>query len=217
VNKRSKTKEKILKAALGLFNNEGESAVSSVDIASVLGISPGNLYYHYKGKDEIIAALFDDFEEEIRLVLAAPINEPLKLEDNWVYLYIIFEEIYDFRFFYKNLSELLIRIPDLRPRFRRLLALKEQTALSMLITLEETDSLSFEGAERAALAVRLAQHFTFWLQYHDLRTGSKTPKNLIDQGVFATLIQMTPYWKHGNCYAALLTEFFEEKQTVRSS
>ena len=67
---RSKTKEKILRTALGLFNNEGESAVSSVDIASVIGISPGNLYYHYKGKDEIIIELFADFEEEIRQVLS---------------------------------------------------------------------------------------------------------------------------------------------------
>ena len=92
---RSKTKEKILKTALGLFNNEGESAVSAVDIASVIGISPGNLYYHYKGKDEIIVQLFADFEDEIRQVLSSPIREPLKMEDNWVYLYIIFEEIFD--------------------------------------------------------------------------------------------------------------------------
>jgi len=104
VAERSKTKTKILKTALALFNNEGESAVSSVDIASVIGISPGNLYYHYKGKDEIIVELFADFEEEIRQVLSSPVREPLRLEDNWVYLYIIFEEIYDFRFFYKNQS-----------------------------------------------------------------------------------------------------------------
>jgi len=50
---RSATKTKILSTALELFNNEGEAQVSSVDIASVMGISPGNLYYHYKGKDEI--------------------------------------------------------------------------------------------------------------------------------------------------------------------
>ena len=56
---RSATKIKILATALQLFNNEGEAQVSSVDIASVMGISPGNLYYHYKGKDEIIAALFE--------------------------------------------------------------------------------------------------------------------------------------------------------------
>ncbi len=208
---RSKTKDTILKTALGLFNNEGESAVSSVDIASVIGISPGNLYYHYKGKDEIIVELFADYEEEIRQVLSSPVREPLKLEDNWVYLYIIFEEIYDFRFFYKNQSELIDRIPSLRSKFARILSLKEKTALSLLATLEESGHLRFDDGEKAALAGRIAQHFTFWLQYHDLRHGTAPPKSLIDQGVFMTLIQITPYWTHGEGYAELLREVVSEK------
>ena len=208
---RSKTKEKILKTALALFNNEGESAVSAVDIASVMGISPGNLYYHYKGKDEIIIELFADFDEEIRQVLSSPVRQPLKMEDNWIYLYIIFEEIFDFRFFYKNQSELIQRIPALRHRFSKILGLKEQTGFSLLSALESDGHLLFDKGEKAALAGRLAQHFTFWLQYHDLRLGTAPPKSLIDQGVFMTLIQITPYWTHGEGYAALLQDLITEK------
>ena len=208
---RSKTKDKILRTALGLFNNEGEGAVSAVDIASVIGISPGNLYYHYKGKDEIIVELFADYEEEIRQVLSSPINGPLKLEDNWIYLYIIFEEIFDFRFFYKNQSELIDRIPALRTRFARILSLKEQTGFSLLSALEDSGYLKFDDGEKAALAGRIAQHFTFWLQYHDLKHGTAPPKSLIDQGVFMTLIQITPYWTHSEGYAELLREFISEK------
>jgi len=211
VKKRSKTKEAILRTALGLFNNEGESAVSAVDIASVMGISPGNLYYHYKGKDEIIIELFSDFDTEIRQVLSSPINAPLKLEDNWVYLYIIFEEIYDFRFFYKNQSQLIERIPNLRGPFSRILSLKEQTVYALLSSLTDTGYLSFDEGEKAALATRLAQHFTFWLQYHDLRFATAPPKSLIDQGVFHTLIQITPYWKNGDGYINLLEDFIAEK------
>lgn len=214
--KRSKTKDKILATALGLFNNEGESQVSSVDIASVMGISPGNLYYHYKGKDEIISALFQDFEDEIKLVLGAAITEPLALKDNWVYLYIIFEEIYDFRFFYKNISEILTRIPNLRGPFSRILAMKEQAVFLLISTLHEAGHLVFEEGEKGALAGRISQHFTFWLQYHDLRYGTATPKSLIDAGVFATLVQITPYWSSESTigsdgYAALLNEFFENQ------
>jgi len=206
---RSKTKTRILKTALELFNNEGEAQVSAVDVASVMGISPGNLYYHYKGKPEIIRALFEDFEEEIRLILTGPITEPLNLQDNWVYLYIIFEEIYDFRFFYRNMSEILMRIPELKAPFARILALKEQTAFSMISTLDESGHLTFQEGEKGALASRLAQHFTFWLQYHDLRNGTTPPKLLIDQGVFTTMIQITPYWSKGDGYAGLLKEFLE--------
>jgi AcrR family transcriptional regulator len=180
VTGRSKTKEKILRTALGLFNNEGESQVSSVDIASVMGISPGNLYYHYKGKDEIIVELFAD---------------------------IIFEEIFDFRFFYKNQSDIIDRNPVLRHKFSRILALKEETALSLLSTLEAAGHVEFGEGEKAALSTRIAQHFTFWLQYHDLRFGEAAPKSLIDAGVFATLVQITPYWTHGKGYSDLLKEF----------
>jgi len=209
MTERSKTKQKILSTALALFNNEGESQVSSVDIASVMGISPGNLYYHYKGKDEIIEALFDDFEEEIKMVLAAPIQEPLSLPDNWVYLYIIFEEIYDFRFFYKNLSELIGRIPTLHARFSRLLNLKERTAASMLKTLEYKGHLELDLGEAEALAMRLAQHFTFWLQYHDLRYNVAMPKSLIDQGVFSTLVQITPYITRDEGFSDRLSNFLQ--------
>ena len=206
---RSKTKTRILKTALELFNNEGEAQVSAVDVASVMGISPGNLYYHYKGKPEIIAALFEDFLEEIRIILTGPITEPLSMSDNWVYLYIIFEEIYDFRFFYRNMSEILKRVPDLAAPFAKILTLKEQTAFFMISTLEDAGYLSFQEGEKGALAGRLAQHFTFWLQYHDLRNGTTPPKILIDQGVFTTLIQITPYWTKGDGYADLLNEFLE--------
>lgn len=176
-----------------------------------MGISPGNLYYHYKGKDEIILALFEDFDAEIRQVLSAPLQDPLAIEDNWIYLYIIFEEIFDFRFFYRNQAEILQRIPALRGPFSRILALKERAGFSLLSTLEEMEKLAFDEGEKGALASRLAQHFTFWLQYHDLRFGTAPEKRLIDQGVFMTLVQITPYWRHGEGYAELLSEFASGK------
>ena len=53
------TREKILDTALTLFNNEGTSAVSTNHIAEAAGISPGNLYYHFRNKEEIIRGLFE--------------------------------------------------------------------------------------------------------------------------------------------------------------
>ena len=57
-----KTRDRILHVSLLLFNDEGEAQQTAVDISNALGISPGNLYYHFKGKDAIIRALFDAFE-----------------------------------------------------------------------------------------------------------------------------------------------------------
>ncbi|MEL8056328.1 MAG: TetR/AcrR family transcriptional regulator, partial [Pseudomonadota bacterium] len=64
-----KTRDRILSAALDLFNEEGEAEITALDIANALEISPGHLYYHFKGKDALIQALFDNFEEEMRIIL----------------------------------------------------------------------------------------------------------------------------------------------------
>lgn len=209
---RSNTKEKILRTSLALLNNEGESNISSVDIAAVMEISPGNLYYHYKGKDIIIEELFTDFEEEIRQVLAAPINKPLALEDNWIFLYIIFEEIYDFRFFFFNMTALLERIPTLRPKFMRLLSLMQRTFMGVLGNLEESGHLVFRTDEARILAERLTAHFIYWLPYMQLRGGEANPKSIIHEGVYTALSQITPYWgADADPYAALLKDFRDEQ------
>ena len=188
-----KTRDRILKTALALFNDEGEAQVSTVEIAGVLEISPGNLYYHFKGKEAIIEALFDDYEEEIRQVLSAPIKRALSIEDNWIYIYIIFEEINDFRFFYNNLTGILERCPELRSRFARLLRLKEETAGSILSALESEGVISISRKERDALAARFAAHLTFWLQFVNLSELSDDSRRVINTGVYSGMMMIAPY------------------------
>lgn len=205
-----KTRDRILQTALALFNQEGEHNVSTVDIAGVIGISPGNLYYHFRGKEVIIEALFDEFEEEIRQVLSAPINRPLSIDDNWIYVYIVFEEINDFRFFYYALSSILERCPSLRDRMSRLLKLKRDTAAAILGSLEDSGVLAFQTGEKEALARRLAAHLTFWLQYRDLTAAANNSREIINDGVYATLIQIAPYFAGDRAaYLALLDEQFK--------
>ena len=52
------TRAHILRCALDLFNDRGASAVSTHDIAQAAGLSPGNLYYHFRNKEEIIRSIF---------------------------------------------------------------------------------------------------------------------------------------------------------------
>ena len=59
------TRERIIDAALQMFNENGERAVTTNHIASKLGISPGNLYYHFRNKQAIIANLFDRYEQRV--------------------------------------------------------------------------------------------------------------------------------------------------------
>ncbi len=62
------TKDRIVDAAIDLFNAEGVTPVTTNHIAAHLGISPGNLYYHYGNKEEIVRAAFERMNAEAEQV-----------------------------------------------------------------------------------------------------------------------------------------------------
>ena len=212
-----KTKDRILQYSLQLFNDEGEQNVTPVDIANVLEISPGNLYYHFKGKDPIIHQLFLDFEEEFRMVLHAPIDKALELSDNWVYFYILFEEIADFRFFYRNLQSILERYPDLEARFRRLVQQKIKTMASILQNLNETGFVAISPIELEQMAERFALQLTYWPTYQTLMDGDVSTPVSIHRGVYGMISQLAPHVVDGSAeFLVLLTEF-RDKMLKNSS
>lgn len=203
-----KTRDRILQFSLQLFNEEGEQNVTPVDIANVLDISPGNLYYHFKGKDPIIHQLFADFEEEFKMVLNAPIDKPLELSDNWVYFYILFEEIADFRFFYRNLQSILERYPDLESRFGRLVRQKIRTMASIIDTLNTSGFIQISATEAEQMAERFALQLTYWPTYQTLLDSDVSTPVSIHRGVFGMISQLTPYVVDGAAeFLQLLTDF----------
>ncbi len=213
-----KTKDRILKYSLQLFNNEGEQNITPVDIANVLDISPGNLYYHFKGKDPIIKQLFLDFEEEFKMVLRAPIEKPLNLSDNWVYFYILFEEVADFCFFYRNLQSILERYDDLERRFRALVTLKIKTMRSLLTALNSSGFIQISNIEADQMAERFALQLTYWPTYQTLMdTNTSTPAS-IHNGVFGLISQLSPYVINGSEeFLSLLVEFRDKMLRAANS
>ena len=208
---RRKTRDRILAASLLLFNEEGEANISTVDVANAIEISPGNLYYHFHGKDEIIEALFDAFEVEIKQVLRAPIKKPLELEDNWIFLYIIFEEIYDFRFFYQNLADLLHRYDGLSKRFARLLKLKSETLAALLKGLMKQGFIELSASELALFAERATMHVTYWLTYQSLYAPGASEREIIHRGVYQLVLQIIPYVASGReDFHSLIAAYYEQ-------
>jgi AcrR family transcriptional regulator len=121
-----RTRERILELSLRLFNEFGEPNVNTTLIADQMAISPGNLYYHFKNKDDIIQSIFQQFEREIEKLLAVPAEPPAgrapNVEDAWLFLHLLFELIWKYRFFYRDLNNLLINSRKLEVRFKTLLA-----------------------------------------------------------------------------------------------
>ena len=188
-----KTRDRILQTSLLLFNHEGEAPQTAVDISNALEISPGNLYYHFKGKDAIIRALFGAFEDEMRIILRGSKGGVTSIEDNWVYLYIILEEIYDFRFFYRDLGVLLDRYPDLAVRFRALVAEKRDTITRVLHDLAESDVLQLDPRLKAALTDQIMMSITFWLANDSIGNEVHDGPSLIHKTVFQVMCLIVPY------------------------
>ena len=155
-----KRKEQILEVSLELFNSEGEANLSAVDIANEMDISPGNLYYHYKGKEELIQALFERYEGSIKTLLQEAIDGQGELEEILAIYLVLVEQIYKYRFFYRNLSDLLEKYSDIERRFRRLISLKEAVSVIAIQKMVEKGHLDEEqvilgGEEQIAANVTM--------------------------------------------------------------
>ena len=101
-----RTAERILDTTLELFNRFGEPNVSTTLISAELGISPGNLYYHYPAKEELITKLYDRYDEALTELLRAA-DDVADVEDAWLFFHMLFELIWSYRFLYRDLNDLL--------------------------------------------------------------------------------------------------------------
>ncbi|WP_439101203.1 TetR/AcrR family transcriptional regulator [Congregibacter sp.] len=193
-----KTRDRILVASLRLFNEEGEAHATTLDIAGELDISPGNLYYHFKGKDQIIAELFEQFQLALTQTLNAPVEQPLhehkgRVEDNWYYLYVVLEELYLYRFFYHNLDDLMRRYPSLVRGFRRILTAKRAALKAIISSLFEQSETQLGKVQMDALVENMTLQLTYWLSYDRLLHDESDAQRCIHQGVLQLLTMIAPY------------------------
>lgn len=111
------TREKILDTALTLFNNEGTSAVSTNHIAEAAGISPGNLYYHFRNKEEIIRGLFERLFAANDKAFNLPKDQLPTLDDLQAMVKTNYKILWQYRFAHRELAALLHADDELRTRF----------------------------------------------------------------------------------------------------
>jgi AcrR family transcriptional regulator len=164
-----RTRERILDLSLRLFNDFGEPNVNTTLIAEQMAISPGNLYYHFKNKDDIIESIFQQFERELDKLLAVPkstqAQRPPNVEDAWLFLHMLFELIWKYRFFYRDLNNLLINSRKLEVRFKALLGEKVAMARWLCNGLAQRGELKAGKAEIDALATNMVVVATYWVSY----------------------------------------------------
>jgi AcrR family transcriptional regulator len=186
------TRQRILDTSLAMFNTQGEPNVTTNHIADELEISPGNLYYHFRNKDDIIEQLFARYEERMDNALAAPSGRLPELEDIWLQLHLVFECIWDYRFLYRDLVEILSRNRRIRLRFARILKRADDRAHMVMRGLSQAGIMRASADELNAAATNVLVLSTFWLNYSAAR-GDRDEQIAIRQGIVQVMMLLAPF------------------------
>jgi AcrR family transcriptional regulator len=170
-----RTAERILEVTLALFNRFGEPNVSTTLISAELGISPGNLYYHYPAKDELINALFDRYEKALTELLNAS-DGVRNVEDAWFFMHTLFELIWQYRFLYRDLNDLLSKNRRLETHFQAVLKNKTRAVKTLLDGMSSAGAMRIASSELEATATSMVVVLTYWLSFEYVRD----PRNALE-------------------------------------
>ena len=208
-----RTRERILDVSLRLFNELGEPNVTTSAIADELNISPGNLYYHFRNKDDIINALFEQFERGVDALLDAPGRQAITFDDAWLFLHLLFESIWKYRFVYRDLNDLLSKNRRLEMHFRTILERKTRAARQLCTALSATGQMRATEREIDALATNMVVVTTYWLSFEYVSNARRfsDPQyqgNAMARGAYQVLVLVAPYLSEDG--RALFTRLADE-------
>jgi AcrR family transcriptional regulator len=192
-----RTAERILEVTLELFNRFGEPNVSTTLISAELGISPGNLYYHYPAKDELINSLFNRFEAALNELLNAS-DGVRDVEDAWFFMHSLFELIWQYRFLYRDLNDLLSKNRRLEMHFQSVIKNKTSAVKTLLDGMSRSGSMQIDSREVAPTATSMVVVLTYWLSFEYVRDPRRAlePENAqaaLMRGAQHVLNLLAPY------------------------
>ena len=196
-----RTAERILEVTLALFNRFGEPNVSTTLISAELGISPGNLYYHYPAKEELINALFERYERALNTLLNAA-DDVRDVEDAWFFLHTLFELIWQYRFLYRDLNDLLSKNRLLETHFQAVLKNKTRAVKALLGGMRRSGAVQMDTGQVAATATSMVVVLTYWLSFEYVRDPrhaleAENAQTALLRGAHHVLNLLAPYLEPG--------------------
>ena len=156
-----RTAERVLETTLSLFNRFGELNVTTTLIASQMGISPGNLYYHFPTKEELINVLYEHFETRFEDLLNSP--SPSNLEEVKTIFFALVKQIWDYRFLFRDLSHFLSKNRHLELEFPKLIRRQSDFFNQCLQNLHEQGCLKLQSEQACQIAKVMSQLLTHWI------------------------------------------------------
>ena len=192
----SKTKDRIIDMAIIMFNEQGTSPVSTNHIAKELGMSPGNLYYYFKNKEEIIRSILERMVLDWDVVWkTAKKDWHPSLDDLKSTIRYSFQLEWTYRFFYRELIVLMNTDPLLKERHQQIQSLRivEQTQFFQLF-IEDGIIRVPEGNVSLANALLKVSWIisNYWLAFVET-SGDTVSEEKVEEGVQLIMTVINPY------------------------
>ena len=192
------TRDRILDTSLALFNQHGERNVTTNHIAEALGISPGNLYYHFRNKAEIVFELFERYEQIVAGFLSVPDGRPLTWEDKIGYFEAILESMWGARFFHRDLGHLLNQDTRLRERYGDFVRQSLDRGLRVYEGLRAAALVDVDDESMRALLVNTWVLAASWASFVQSlvppeRQNEALDRTLLRQGIYQIICLEAPY------------------------
>ncbi|MGH8249955.1 MAG: TetR/AcrR family transcriptional regulator [Steroidobacteraceae bacterium] len=189
-----RTRQRILDITLALYNDRGEPNVSTSLIATELGISAGNLHYHFRRKDELSAALLEQFVAEFDALLPPPAWRADNVEDVWLLLHLVLETLWRYRLLFRDLSGIMARDRRAGARLARVFEHAVRAAEGICLGLVERDQMTATGAEIDALSANIAVVALYWLSFESARNPRHDATgDAMARGVYQVLMLVAPF------------------------
>jgi AcrR family transcriptional regulator len=188
------TRERIIEMAIRLFNEQSTGAVSTNHIAGALEMSPGNLYYHFRNKEEIIRAILERMIARWEALYALPMEHALRLVDVQQVVTENFLLLWEYRFFYRELSILIQRDPVLKERYQQIRRERLSSLEALLQQLMNPGmARSLQTPAPVTNLARLCWLISdYWLPFLEI-DGELALPEVIEQGVALYMQVLRPY------------------------
>ncbi|NAR84778.1 TetR family transcriptional regulator [Acinetobacter haemolyticus] len=188
--KPNKTKDRILQISLQLFNERGERSVTTNHIAAELGISPGNLYYHFRNKQEIIKELALQYQAETLEMLALPDDRPLNANDKISYFQVLSNQLWAYRFIHRDVYHLVENNEDFRKIYPRFAGQVMQQGQKIYRAFVDAGLMKMTDSEIEALIINLWIVLTNWTNFLYMSGHIRDNNRLEEKWVWQALRQM---------------------------
>ena len=207
-----KTRDKIIQASIVLFNEQGERNVTTNHIAADLGISPGNLYYHFRNKEDIILSIYEEYARNLLIETMPEVSPDVKpLDAIILYMDVVFQAMMKFRFFYSNLPVLLAKNPLLHDKYVEVQSFIAQRVSELLLSLRAAKMMDFSDEDLPDIVSILRLVNTFWLSFYQTQNNDNEINDAVFyQGVLKILVIIQPYIS-----AEAKNEFLEARAMYR--